>query len=166
MSQIIFCCGKVGSGKTRFATFMEQSHRWFHFSADQWMLHFYGEIPDRDEFLKKLDTSKEMICQVAEGLLARHQNVILDFGFWTKTERTRFKYRFEALGFKTTLLYFPVTYNEQVENIKKRNAEQPHGSYCFTELEINELNAKFEEPDALEVVEVRAYCRLNHLEYL
>jgi predicted kinase len=165
MSEIILCCGKVGSGKTRFATFMEQFRGWFHLSADEWMLHFYGEIADKNEFRTKLETSKEMICQLAESLLARQQNVILDFGFWTKTERTRFKFRFEALGFKTTLLYFPVTFNEQIENIKKRNAEQPQGSYCFTELEIIELNAKFEEPDAIEVVEVRAYCRLNQVEY-
>ncbi|MBK9217260.1 MAG: AAA family ATPase [Uliginosibacterium sp.] len=94
MAEIVLCCGQVSSGKSTFARRLAAERGHFPFSADEWMRHFYGEPPERDVFDRQLGQCCEMIYRMAERLLARGVDVVLDFGFWQRAERIAVRQRF------------------------------------------------------------------------
>ncbi len=162
MAELVLCCGKICSGKSTFAKRLETGSGFFPFSADDWMLHFYEETADRQLFDLRLAKCKSMIFSLAYKLLEKGQNVVLDFGFWTKAERMAAYADAERRGFRTTIVYFPIAYEEQVVNMQRRQAEATGRHYSFDERAVRELNLLFEEPDGTErVVLQEAYepCR-------
>lgn len=147
MARIALLCGKVASGKSRFARELGEGRGFFHFSADEWMLHFYGEEPDRRLFDGKLGKCVAMIERLSERLLARGSDVVLDFGFWTRASRSEALRRFSALGHEARLVYFPIEAWLQAERVEARQREEAGRGYVFNEAGLRALNAKFEEPE-------------------
>jgi predicted kinase len=152
MAEIVLCCGKVCSGKSTFAKLLEDEYGFFHFSADQWMLHFYGEPVDRRIFELQLSSCKEMIISIAYKLLSHGHKVVLDFGFWRKTERQAACSEVLKRGHRATIIYFPVDYEKQLAYMRGRQSSPLGDHYNFTESAVRDLNRLFEEPDETEVV--------------
>lgn len=150
MAEIILCCGKISCGKSTFAKRLETERGVFPFSADEWMLHFYGEPPEREVFEASLGRCKEMIYRLSERLLARDQDVVLDFGFWQREERERVRARFEALGHEVALVYFPIEEAKQMRFLQTRQASGAGEHYVFDAAGVAVLNAMFECPAAEE----------------
>jgi predicted kinase len=152
MAEIILCCGKVCSGKSTFAKQLEDEFGFFHFSVDEWMLHFYGESVDRRVFELQLSNCKEMIFSIAYKLLSYGQNVVLDFGFWKQVERRTACLDALKRGFHATIIYFPIDLEKQLEYMIRRQSSQPEDHYRFTDRSVQDLNQLFEEPDEAESV--------------
>ena len=93
MRNLYLLCGKVGSGKTTIAKFLSDNYGVIHFSADDFMLKLFGEIEDREIFNQKLNATKDLIYEICDKLLDKN-DVVLDFGFWTKKERNDLIKRF------------------------------------------------------------------------
>lgn len=146
MAEIILCCGKISCGKSTFAKRLETERGVFPFSADEWMLHFYGEPPEREVFETGLGRCKEMIYRLSERLLGRGQDVVLDFGFWQREERERVRARFEALGHVVQLVYFPIEEARQLAFLQCRQAGGAGEHYVFDAGTVAVLNAMFECP--------------------
>ena len=147
MARIVLCCGKVSCGKSTFSKRLESEQGFFPFSADEWMLHFYGEPAEREVFEQSLGRCKEMIYRLSERLLARGQDVVLDFGFWKREERDRVRARFEALGHEVALVYFPVDEARQMRFLQARQASSGEGEhYVFDAATVSVLNSMFECP--------------------
>ena len=146
MARIVLCCGKVSSGKTTFSKHLESEQGFFPFSADEWMLHFYGEPAEREVFEQSLSRCKEMIYRLSERLLARGQDVVLDFGFWKREERERVRARFEALGHDVALVYFPIDEARQMSFLHTRQASGQGEHYVFDAAGLVVLNSMFECP--------------------
>jgi len=151
MTEIVLCCGKVSCGKSTFARKLEAAHGYFPFSADEWMLHFYGEPPEREVFEQQLARCKEMIYRMAERLLARGVNVVLDFGFWKKAERRAIQERFTAAGFATRLVYFPIDQAQQITWLEQRQLGSGREHFRFDIETVDILNGMFEPPSGDEV---------------
>jgi predicted kinase len=166
MPEIIFCCGKICSGKSTFAKYLENEYMYFHFSADEWMLHFYKETSDRLIFERNLQKCKDMIYKLSEKILSKSMNVVLDFGFWTNSERQQYKRYFIDLGYQATIVYFPITFDNQIKNMKQRQIKDIPNHYKFSVDSIKELNSKFEEPNEEEAIQVREYCSKNNMEFI
>lgn len=148
MAEIVVCCGKVSSGKSTFARQLEAERGFFPFSGDEWMRHFYGESPEREVFDKQLGQCTEMTYRMAERLLARGIDVVLDFGGWRKDQRTSVRERFEALGHCCTLVYFPIDEDRQKAFLQKRQSGPAIDHYTFNAEALVALNALFEPPQA------------------
>jgi predicted kinase len=146
MSEIVLCCGKVCSGKSTFALRLKRDHGFHHFSSDAWMLHFYEPTPDRQLFDERLAKCEAMIYRVSEELLARGGNVVLDAGFWKRSERDALRARFEGLGHRVSLVYFSIEWERQLEYMRTRNAAGAADSYRFDPETVATLNGFFEEP--------------------
>lgn len=152
LATLVLCCGKVCSGKSTFAASLQESHGYCHFSVDQWMLHFYGEVPERKAFEANLMKCKEMIYALSETLLMKNINVILDFGYWTLAERRATVERFTALGHKVSVVYFAVSLDQQLQYLAARMTEKPNGNYGFNKEAVIEFNRLFQEPGSEEAV--------------
>lgn len=150
MSTIHLLCGKTGSGKTTFARKLESDRRAVWFSADEWMIRLYGRHMSREDFDRRLDVCKEMIYGIAGRLLQLGLDVVLDFGFWQKAERTAVRRRFETLGAACVLYYLEVSDEELLRRLKERNASLSAATFEITEPMFAMFSSLFEAPDAEE----------------
>ncbi|MBK9394159.1 MAG: ATP-binding protein [Uliginosibacterium sp.] len=153
MAEIVLCCGKVSSGKSTFARRLAAERGHFPFSADEWMRHFYGEPPEREVFDRQLGQCCEMIYRMAERLLARGVDVVLDFGFWQRAERIAVRQRFEAGGHRCRVVYFPIEAHRQWAYLQARQADPAVDHYAISAETLAVLNAMFEPPEPDEKVE-------------
>lgn len=153
MAEIVLCCGKVSSGKSTFARRLATARGHFLLSVDEWMRHFYGEPPEREVFDRQLGLCCEMIYRMAERLLTRGVDVVLDFGFWRRAERMAVRQRFDAAGHRCRVVYFPVEADRQWVYLQTRQADPAVDHYVLTAEALAVLNAMFEAPGVDESVE-------------
>lgn len=153
MAEIVLCCGQVSSGKSTFARRLAAERGHFPFSADEWMRHFYGEPPEREVFDRQLGQCCEMIYRMAERLLARGVDVVLDFGFWRRAERAAVRQRFEAGGHQCRMIYFPIEAHRQWAYLQTRQADPAVDHYAISAETLAVLNAMFEPPEPDEEIE-------------
>ena len=146
MSEIVLCCGKVCSGKSTFTRKLERAFGFYPFSADEWMLKLYEETSDRAVFNDRLSRCVSLIHDLSAKLLERGNSVALDFGFWTRADRRAAIERYEALGHRVTLVYFPIALDAQLAFMRKRQETDGSLHYRFDEGTVITLNGFFEEP--------------------
>lgn len=149
MGKLFLLCGKPGSGKTTLANSLKEKFGIIHFSADDFMLKLFGEIEDRHLFDKKLKVTKDLIYQICDDVL-RSNNVVLDFGFWTKSEREQVINRFK--NYEVIIIYLKLDEDKIFNQIEKRNANLKDNEYFMDLNTFNILSSKFEEPTNEEYV--------------
>ena len=149
MGKLFLLCGKPGSGKTTLAKALKKDYGLIHFSADDFMLKLFGEIEDRDMFDKKLKATKDLIYQICDDVL-RSNNVVLDFGFWTKRERKDLKNRFK--NYEVIVVYLKLDDNKIFSQIENRNNNLKDNEYFMDLTTFKILSSKFEEPTIDECV--------------
>ena len=143
MGKLFLLCGKPGSGKTTLAKSLKEKFGLIHFSADDFMLKLFGEIQDRNIFDRKLKIVKELIYQICDDVL-RNNNVVLDFGFWTKSEREEIKERFK--NYEVIIVYLKLDEDKIFKQIEKRNTNLKDNEYFMDLNTFKILCSKFEEP--------------------
>lgn len=83
-------CGKVGSGKTTYATRLATERQAPIFSIDAWMVTLFGaDTPssgaggpiDFAWYAERVDRCEAMIWELCKQQIAQHRNVVLDLGF-------------------------------------------------------------------------------------
>ena len=149
MGKLFLLCGKPGSGKTTLAKSLKEKFGLIHFSADDFMLKLFGEIEDRNLFDKKLKATKELIYQICDDILVNN-NVVLDFGFWAKTEREELKNRFK--NHKVVIVYLKLDEEKIFSQIENRNLNLKDNEYFMDLNTFKILSSKFEEPTSEECV--------------
>lgn len=85
---ICLMCGFLGFGKTTLAKRLELELPAVRFTHDEIMLKKYGRTPDNFELrYREVD---DFIRQEASKAVKKGQNVVLDYGFWTKEKRAEY----------------------------------------------------------------------------
>jgi len=144
MNRIFALCGKIGSGKSYVAEKISREYNGIIFSIDKIMLQLYGEIDGRKLFEEKYKLCKEMIYETSENILENtYENIIFDFGFWTKKDRNNLKERFKK--YKIIFIYIKTNDNIRWERIEKRNKENKIDNYKFDKETFDFLSGLFEE---------------------
>lgn len=143
MNKIYLLCGKPGCGKTTLAKRLNKEFGVIHLSADDFMLKLFGEITDRKLFDEKLTVTKNLIYDISKQLLVKN-DVVLDFGFWTRNERDKVKSVFE--GIKCILVYLKLNNDEIFKQVENRNNNLKDNEYFMDRPTFDFLSAKFEEP--------------------
>lgn len=144
-------CGFVGSGKTTLAKKLEKQYKAARFSTDEWMIglfDFNGNFGKKYIQTKKL--CKEFIWKLSKRLLLSGQDVILDFGFWSRKERALYRKRARSIGAKTILYFLDVPYGLLKKRIASRNRKIKKGDFFITEKWLNKWADHFERPDLSE----------------
>ena len=74
-------------------------------------------------------------------------NVVFDFGFWGKDERSALRWIAGAVGARSEVVYLPIDHKEQRRRITDRFATTPDQTFHMSDLELEHWREQFEAPD-------------------
>ena len=136
MATVHLLCGMICAGKTTLAERIRQETGAFPLSVDELMLSLFEPYMG-DAYAPMLEKATEFLYRTAERMLDNGQDVTLDFGFWTPELRKAARERFERGGHIVLLHYLPITPEEWVVRVEKRNAEVHAGKAGVYSLDDN-----------------------------
>ncbi|MBE9157055.1 AAA family ATPase [Nodosilinea sp. LEGE 06152] len=136
--------GFIGSGKTTYATQLEKDLPALRFSIDEWMIALYGQDSPESEFEERYIRTADLIWNIATRVLELDQDVILDFGFWSRKSRDDARERLSRAGAGFTLYY--VTCADEVMEARalSRTAAMPKHALYIDKEAIDSLRGRFE----------------------
>ncbi|MGC1219209.1 MAG: ATP-binding protein [Phormidesmis sp.] len=136
--------GFIGSGKTTYATQLENDLPALRFSIDEWMIALYGQDPPESDFAEYHSRTADLIWKVATRALELGQDVILDFGFWSRTSRDNARARLSRAG--AGYVFYYVTCADEVMKARTLNRTEaiPEHALYINEEAIDSLRERFE----------------------
>ena len=138
-------CGYIGSGKTTFARQLEEDRGAVRFTHDEWMVERYGQNPPADKFAAYSAHISKMIWEDALMALSLGRDVILDFGFWQRTDRDEARQKLSGYDSQMYL----VVCDEDVAwgRVEARNNEPDAAHLLITRETFDSLKSKVEPFD-------------------
>lgn len=153
MAKVIMTCGRICSGKSSYAQKLRAELGAVILSVDEITLSLFGQNAGdkHDEYVEK--TEKYLFDKSVE-IIATGINVILDWGFWTKAERTAAKDFYRSRNIECEFHYLDISDELWHERIEKRNRAVSAGeteAYYVDENLAKKFGAIFEPPDDTEL---------------
>lgn len=139
--------GLPAAGKTTRARELAVEHRALRLTPDAWMIPLFGE-PGVDG---KRAVLEGRLVWLALQALHLGTSVVLDFGLWTRDERSALWWLGTSVGASCQVVYLPVDREAQLERISRRQASSPDRTFPMSEAELDGWRTVFEAPDAAEL---------------
>ncbi|MDO4459377.1 MAG: ATP-binding protein [Clostridia bacterium] len=150
-AKLILMVGLPGSGKTTQAKILEEKYNAVRFTPDEWQLRIVGDDFSGDRTQEELNehdrrhTEIELImAELAEKLLKQGISVILDYGFWGRSERDEKRELAEKYNADFEIYYMNTPLDTIFERITERN--RTGGGFAVTKENIEEWNGWFQRP--------------------
>ncbi len=137
--RLVLLCGLPASGKTTLARELAEAYGAVRLNPDEWELAL-GIDPFDAEFQGRLEAE---FSRLTERLLALGTSVILEWGFWARSERDEKRDLGRSLGAAVELRFLNVPYQELVQRVVDRQAR---GGLAITRHHMEEYRASFEPP--------------------
>lgn len=134
------------SGKSTWARAIEERTGALRLTPDEWHLRLFGQDADHPEHDRRHQVVEDLMWEVAEAVLRRDGDVILDFGFWTQIEREEVAARAARLGAKTKIHYAEVSHEELLRRLRVRNESPSTKAFIISEDSLRRWLALFEPP--------------------
>ena len=153
MAKAMLICGRIACGKTVYAQKLCKEHRAVNLSCDELMLKVFGDTLGL-KFDEVSGRCKRYLYNKTLELLDAGTNVVLDWGFWSATERRYARRLIEEGGHVCEMHYISVSDEVWRKNIAIRNqwvAEGKCGAYPVDEGLLEKLQRGFHEPAAEEI---------------
>lgn len=151
MATVFLICGLPGSGKTALANQLELSRPALRLSPDEWIAALLSDATDIAERDRLQSLVESLQWETARRVLVLGVDVVLEWGFWSREERARYRADAEALGARVELRYLAVERDELWARLSKRNATLPPGTFVVTEDQLGLWWSQFEAPTADEL---------------
>jgi predicted kinase len=151
MATLHLMVGLPGSGKTTRARALAASTGAIRLTPDDWHTALYGNDMHHPDHDRIHDTIERLMWQLAEDLLKRDIDVILDFGFWSRAERDDFRDRARSLGVACRIDYAELSSDVLAERVRVRNASARQGVFVIGPDALAAWATLFEPPDADEL---------------
>lgn len=152
---IYLIVGLPGAGKTTRAKELEVSESALRLTPDDWqMAVFHADSPSTWRTEERADHRERIEGKLLEiGLRAAGLglDVVLDFGFWGRDERSALRWMAASLGVRAEVVHLPVSYEEQRRRIAGRSRAEP-GHFEMSDVELQQWQRQFEAPDEDEVL--------------
>ena len=142
----LLLCGLTGAGKSHLARQLEGSLPALRFTVDEWMIALFGQHLPRAIHDERFATLRDLTWDTARRTLALGVHVVLDYGFWSRTERQQAARRARDAGATPLVVYLDVPLSELQRRLAARNAALPAGTYVITPAMLAEFAARFEPP--------------------
>jgi predicted kinase len=126
-------CGFIGSGKTTFAKQLEKETGVMRITKDEWMIRIFGNNPIIDKFAEYDGKVTELSRDIAFQFLEYGNDIIIDEGFWVKSQREEIRNRVEKIGAKYILYYVKCPMNLMKKRIIERNKNIHTDSFVISE---------------------------------
>jgi predicted kinase len=144
--------GLPGSGKTVRARELAAERGALRLTPDDWALTLLGredrhqERPDGKRWLLE-----GLLVALAVDALRLGLSVVLDFGFWSRDERSALRWLAASVGASCEIVYRPVEREVQWRRIRSRWEQTPERTFPMSEAELDPWRDAFQVPDADEL---------------
>jgi predicted kinase len=138
-TRLVLLCGLPASGKTTLARELADAYGAVRLNPDEWELAL-GVDPFDEGFQVKLEAA---FWELAQRLLALGTSVVLEWGFWARSERDEKREAARALGVAVELRFLEVPYEELVSRVVARHGA---GGIAITEGHMERYRAMFQPP--------------------
>ena len=130
------------TGKTTAARRVEVEQGALRLTKDEWVkaLYGHGNPPAAG------DVIEGRLIQIGLRALELGTNVVIDFGLWSRDERSALRRAAADLGAAVQLLYFALAPAEQRKRADQRQAEAPHTTWPMSDEELAAWAAAIEIP--------------------
>lgn len=145
-STLFVMVGLPASGKTARAKEIEQASRALRLTPDDWMIPLFGE-PEGG----KREILEGRFIWLAIHALRLGTNMVLDFGVWTKNERSALRYLASSVGASCELEYLEIDEVEQQRRHSERFSTEPDSTFPMSEEDFRGWREQFEAPDEAEL---------------
>ena len=151
---VIAICGKIASGKSYYANQIKQQKHAVILNTDE-LTYAMFQNEQGENYDKLASRANEYLKQKAIEIAKEGCNVILDWGFWKKEERTALTEYFQKKNIKVEWHYIAIEDQDWEINIQERNQRIQEG-FCQHEFLVTEgLKKKqldnWEEPKTEEI---------------
>lgn len=92
------------------------------------------------------DVSEGQLIRIGMRALELGINVVIDFGLWSRDERSALRQAAADIGAGVRICYFAVAPTEQLRRLDERLSEVPHETWPISEQELAEWTSKFDIP--------------------
>ncbi|MCW2811947.1 MAG: hypothetical protein JWP61_2405 [Friedmanniella sp.] len=154
MTTVYLIVGLPGAGKTTRAKELEVSESALRLTPDDWqMAVFDTDGPTRWRSKERADQRDRIEGKLVEvGMRAAELglDVVLDFGLWSRDERSALRWIAAARGLRAQVVYLPVAFEEQRSRVADRYESQP-GQFHLSEDELRRWHGPFQAPDEEEL---------------
>src|SRR3954447_19189280 len=137
--RLVLLCGLPASGKTTLARELADVYDAVRLNPDEWELAL-GIDPFDEDFQVRLEAQ---FSELAERLLMLGTSVILEWGFWARSERDEKREVARSLGAAVELRFLDVPYDELLRRVVDRHA---NGGLAITESHMDAYRAVFQPP--------------------
>ena len=143
-------CGFIGSGKTTFARKLEKETGAIRITKDEWMIKIFGnKITSNKNFEEYDHNIIELARGIAFTILKAGKDVIIDEGFWAKSQRDDIKKKILQVGAKPIFYYVECSVKKMKERVINRSKYPPIDSFEINE-EMFDKYLKYWEPPTVE----------------
>lgn len=139
--------GLPGSGKTTRARELEREHRAVRLSPDEWAMPLLGTVRIGD----LRDRLEGMLLDLAVPALAAGAHVVVDFGLWSREERSALRWVAAQLGSGCRIEYLNVTAEQQRERVRRRAALDPLAEEDLSDTDLAAGWDAFQPPTTAEI---------------
>lgn len=134
--------GLPSTGKTTAARRIEVDRGALRLTKDEWVKALYGqENPPSAQ-----DVIEGRLVEVGLRVLELGNDVVIDFGLWSRDERSALRQAAADRGAAVAVHYFEVTAAEQRRRADQRQAEAPHTTWPMSDDELAAWAAAFDVP--------------------
>lgn len=160
MARLIIVTGPTGAGKTTYSLSLSKNIGAVRFSIDSWMQNLFSKDMTSLDYawmIERVNRCYVQIWQVGEQILKLDGNVVLDLGFTTKEQRSRFAALSKELAIEPEVHYLSAPKDVRKKRVEKRNVEKDPSVYSFevTDFMFNFMEPKYEIPDDQELANGR-----------
>ena len=143
--------GLPGSGKTTRAKEIETEYNALKLTPDDWIIEKYDNNLSPEEHDKVRAEIEKQMWEMAQEKLKAGRNAILDFGFWSKSERDEKRQTAKKLGAKTKIIFLDASVDELWKRASVR-PESQKGILHFTKADLEKWQKTFQKPDNEELI--------------
>lgn len=139
--------GLPGAGKTTHAKAIEHSAPALRLTPDEWQIMLFADRNPPD----KRDLVEGKLISIGMRAAELGTNVVFDFGFWGKDERSALRWMAGTVGARSHVVYLPIDPEEQRRRVTKRFARTPDQTFPMSDVELEQWRLQFQTPDEEEL---------------